>query len=121
MWGDRNRKDSTGQAQTQYPITLIDRDGKTRNGRILEVKGFHGLQRIPVELATAGDIVCISGIDKLNISDTLCHPDRVEALPPLKVDEPTISMTFQVNDSPLRGKRVNTLPAETSRIDWIRS
>lgn len=93
-----------GKLKPSTPITLIDRDGKTRNGRILEVKGFHGLQRIPVELATAGDIVCISGIDKLNISDTLCHPDRVEALPPLKVDEPTISMTFQVNDSPFAGK-----------------
>jgi len=77
---------------------------KKRNGRVLEVKGYHGLQRVVVEQATAGDIVCITGIEKLNISDTLCDPANVEALPPLTVDEPTVSMTFQVNDSPFAGK-----------------
>lgn len=92
-----------GSLAPSTPVTVIDREGKTRNGRVLEVKGFNGLQRVPVEQATAGDIVCISGLDKLNISDTLCAPGSVEALPPLKVDEPTVSMTFQVNDSPFAG------------------
>ncbi len=95
---------SRGKLNPSTPVTVIDRDGNTRNGRVLEVKGFMGLQRIGVNEASAGDIVCISGVDKLNISDTLCSPDVVEALPPLKVDEPTITMTFQVNDSPFAGK-----------------
>ncbi len=93
-----------GKLGTNQPVTVVDRDGKTRNGRVLEVKGYHGLNRVIVEEATAGDIVCISGIDKLNISDTLCDPQNVEALPALSVDEPTVSMTFQVNDSPFAGK-----------------
>ena len=65
--------------------------------------GYHGLERIEVETAEAGDIVCVTGIDALNISDTLCDPAAAEALPPLSVDEPTVSMTFQVNDSPFAG------------------
>ncbi len=85
-------------------VVIIDKDGKTRKGRVLEVKGFHGLTRVPVEQAAAGDIVCISGLDTLNISDTLCNPEAVEALPALKVDEPTVSMTFQVNNSPFAGR-----------------
>ena len=66
--------------------------------------GYHGLDRIEVPMAQAGDIVCITGIDALNISDTICDPQNVEALPPLSVDEPTVSMTFQVNNSPFAGK-----------------
>jgi GTP-binding protein len=66
--------------------------------------GHLGLERVEVEEATAGDFVCITGLDQLNISDTICHPDAVEALPPLVVDEPTVSMTFQVNNSPFAGK-----------------
>ena len=66
--------------------------------------GYHGLDRIDVEDAQAGDIVCITGIDALNISDTICDPNNVEALPPLTVDEPTVSMTFQVNNSPFAGR-----------------
>ncbi len=93
-----------GTLKTNQQVTVLDRDGKKRNGRVLEVKGYHGLQRVVVEQATAGDIVCITGIEKLNISDTLCDPNNVEALPPLTVDEPTVSMTFQVNDSPFAGK-----------------
>lgn len=93
-----------GTLKTNQPVTVIDRDGAKRNGRVLEVKGYHGLQRVVVEEATAGDIVCITGIEKLNISDTLCDPQNVEALPALSVDEPTVSMTFQVNDSPFAGK-----------------
>ena len=66
--------------------------------------GYHGLERVEVDVAEAGDIVCVTGIDALNISDTLCNPDAPENLPPLSVDEPTVSMTFQVNDSPFAGK-----------------
>lgn len=93
-----------GKVKTGMDVQVIDIEGKTRKGRILEVKGFQGLQRVNVPDASAGDIVCISGIDALNISDTLCDPSAVEALPPLTVDEPTVSMTFQVNDSPFAGR-----------------
>ena len=93
-----------GKLKPGTDVQLIDIKGKTRKGRVLEVKGFHGLQRVAVTEATAGDIVCISGIDGLSISDTLCDPSAVEALPALSVDEPTVSMTFQVNDSPFAGK-----------------
>ncbi|MDO5651599.1 MAG: translational GTPase TypA [Moraxella sp.] len=93
-----------GSVNTNTPVTVIDKDGKTRNGRILKIMGYHGLERIDVDSATAGDIVCVTGLDALNISDTICDPKAVEALPPLSVDEPTVSMTFQVNDSPFAGK-----------------
>ena len=93
-----------GKLKPGTDIQLISADGKTRKGRLLEVKGFHGLNRVTVEEASAGDIVCVSGIEGLNISDTLCAVGHVEALPPLTVDEPTVSMTFQVNDSPFAGK-----------------
>jgi GTP-binding protein len=93
-----------GRVRTNMPITLIDRRGKTRNGRIGQVLGFLGLERIEVPEAQAGDIIAFTGIDKLNISDTLCDPAAVEALPPLTVDQPTVSMTFQVNTSPFAGK-----------------
>jgi GTP-binding protein len=92
-----------GKLKPNTAVVVVDREGKRRNARILEVKGFNGLQRVEVNSAEAGDIVCITGIDKLNISDTLCDPAEVEALPPLTVDEPTVSMTFQVNDSPFAG------------------
>lgn len=85
-------------------VTILDREGNKRNGRILQVLGYLGLDRQEVEQANAGDIVAISGIETLNISDTLCDPQCVEPLPELTVDEPTISMTFQVNDSPFAGK-----------------
>ncbi len=93
-----------GKVRTNMPVTLIDREGKTRNARVGQVLGFLGLERTEVAEAQAGDIIAFTGIDKLNISDTLCHPDRVEALPALSVDEPTVSMTFQVNNSPFAGK-----------------
>lgn len=85
-------------------VSVIDGEGAARNGRILKVMGYHGLERIDVESAEAGDIVCVTGIDGLNISDTICDPAHIEALPALSVDEPTVSMTFQVNDSPFAGK-----------------
>ena len=93
-----------GRIKTNTAVTLIDKDGKKRNGRILQILGYMGLDRVEVPEAQAGDIVCITGMEGLNISDTLCSPDKVEALPELSVYEPTISMTFQVNNSPFAGK-----------------
>ena len=92
-----------GTVKKGQQVTLISREGKERKGKILQVMGYQGLERIEVETASAGDIVCITGIEALQISDTICDPTRVEALPPLEVDEPTISMTFQVNTSPFAG------------------
>ncbi|WP_218814066.1 translational GTPase TypA [Rickettsiella endosymbiont of Dermanyssus gallinae] len=93
-----------GTAKANMPVTLIDSEGKTRPARILQVLGYRGLERVEVDQAEAGDIVAATGIDKLNISDTLCDPNQVEALPALTVDEPTMSMTFQVNNSPFAGQ-----------------
>jgi GTP-binding protein len=92
-----------GQVQTNMPVTIIDREHKTRQGRILQVLEYLGLDRSEVPVASAGNIVAITGIDGLKISDTLCDPSCVEALPALSVDEPTVSMTFQVNTSPFAG------------------
>ncbi len=93
-----------GKVKTNTQVTIVDREGNKRNGRILQVLGFHGLERVEVPEAQAGDIIAFTGIEELNISDTLCDPKAVEALPPLSVDEPTVSMTFQVNNSPFAGK-----------------
>ncbi len=93
-----------GKLKTNEQVVVVDRDGKTRRGRVLQVMGYRGLERFEVEQAEAGDIVCITGIDKLNISDTICSPDKPEAMVPLSVDEPTVSMSFQVNDSPFAGQ-----------------
>ncbi len=93
-----------GRVKTNTPITLISADGSTRNGRMLQILGHHGLERVEMPEAAAGDIIAFTGIDKLKISDTLCDPNSVEALPALTVDEPTLSMTFQVNTSPFAGK-----------------
>jgi GTP-binding protein len=93
-----------GKLSPNNQIVVVDSEGGTRKGRILQVMGYMGLERVDVDTAEAGDIVCVTGIEGLNISDTLCDPDTPEALPPLSVDEPTVSMTFQVNDSPFAGK-----------------
>lgn len=93
-----------GTMKTNEPVVVVSANGKQRKGRVLTVMGYHGLERIEVDKAQAGDIVCITGVEGLNISDTLCNPAHPEALPPLSVDEPTVSMTFQVNDSPFAGK-----------------
>ncbi len=92
-----------GIINRNMPVTIASVDGKNRNGKVLNVMTYHGLDRVDAEQAEAGEIICITGIDGLNISDTICTPDAIEALPPLSVDEPTISMTFQVNDSPFAG------------------
>jgi GTP-binding protein len=93
-----------GRISPNTQVTVVDREGASRNGRVLQVMGYLGLERVDVEEAEAGDIVCITGIEGLHISDTLCDPAAVEVLPPLTVDEPTVSMTFQVNDSPFAGR-----------------
>jgi GTP-binding protein len=85
-------------------VVVVDASGNQRKGKVLQVMGHMGLERVETDRAEAGDIVCITGIDGLNISDTLCDPAVPEALPPLSVDEPTVTMTFQVNDSPFAGK-----------------
>ena len=93
-----------GQVKVNDNVSVINKDGKISNGKILQILGFLGLQRFEKQEASAGEIVMFSGIDGIKISDTVCHPQGVEALPPLVVDEPTISMTFQVNNSPFAGK-----------------
>ena len=93
-----------GRMKPNMQVIVAGSDGSIRKARILQVTGYDGLERVDVEEAQAGDIVCITGIDKLNISDTICDPEAVEILPPLSVDEPTVSMTFQVNDSPFAGR-----------------
>ncbi|MGH1485621.1 MAG: translational GTPase TypA [Cellvibrionaceae bacterium] len=93
-----------GTLKANQQVVIHSADGKERKGKVLNVKGYLGLDRVDVEEAKAGDIVCINGIDGLSISDTLCDPDNVEALPALTVDEPTVSMTFMVNDSPFAGQ-----------------
>jgi len=93
-----------GQIKTNTAVTLINKENEKRNARVLQILGFKGLERIEVPQAQAGDIIAFTGIDDLKISDTLCSPDHVEALPPLSVDQPTVSMTFQVNNSPFAGK-----------------
>ncbi len=93
-----------GTLSPNQQVVVVDINDKRRKGKVLQVMGYLGLERIEATQAKAGDIVCITGIDKLGISDTLCDPDRVEAMTPLTVDEPTVSMTFQVNDSPFAGQ-----------------
>ena len=92
-----------GQIQANSKIIVGSSDGKQRSAKILQIFGFHGLDRIELKQAQAGDIIAFTGIDNLQISDTLCHPETVELLPPLSIDEPTVTMTFQVNNSPFCG------------------
>ena len=93
-----------GRVRRNMPVTLVKRDGDEHREKIGQVFGFLGLQRIEVEEASAGDIIAVAGIEAPNVSDTLCDPEHVEPLPPLAVDEPTVSMTFQVNTAPFAGR-----------------
>ncbi len=93
-----------GTVATNKAVTLIGADGETRSGRVLQVLSSRGLERVQVDRAGAGDIIAVTGIENLRISDTLCDPGVVEALPALTVDEPTVSMGFQVNTSPFAGR-----------------
>jgi GTP-binding protein len=93
-----------GRVERNTPVVAVDREGNTRRTRILSILGYHGLDRVERPWAAAGDIVCVTGVDGIGISDTLCAPDHVEALPALVVDEPTLTMMFCVNTSPLAGR-----------------
>ncbi len=109
-----------GKVRTNMPVAIVDRDGKKRNGRVLQVLGFMGLERREVPEAEAGDIIAISGIEALSISDTVCAVDTPEGLPVMTVDEPTISMTFQVNNSPFCGKEGKFLTSRQIRERLLR-
>ena len=93
-----------GSVKPNARVIVIDKDLKERKAKILQVLGHHGLERVEIEEAKAGDIICITGVEALNISDTLCDPEHINPMPPLTVDEPTVSMVFQVNDSPFCGQ-----------------
>jgi GTP-binding protein len=93
-----------GTVRRNMNVLVMKHDGDQHKARIGQIFGFLGLQRVEVESAAAGDIVAVTGIEAPNVSDTLCDPDQPEALPPLTVDEPTVSMTFQVNTSPFAGR-----------------
>ncbi|EQB2599304.1 translational GTPase TypA [Aeromonas salmonicida] len=95
---------SRGRVKTNQQVTVIGADGKTRTGKVGQVLGYLGLSRTEVVDAQAGDIIAITGLGELKISDTICDNSAVQALPPLSVDEPTVNMTFQVNTSPFAGK-----------------
>ncbi|MEN9584486.1 MAG: hypothetical protein RLZZ616_1492 [Pseudomonadota bacterium] len=95
---------SRGRVKTNQQVTVVGADGKTRTGKVGQVLGYLGLSRTEVVDAQAGDIIAITGLGELKISDTICDNGAVEALPPLSVDEPTVNMTFQVNTSPFAGK-----------------
>jgi GTP-binding protein len=106
-----------GVAKPNMAVKIVGADGKVRSGRMLQVLSFVGLERVEATSAEAGNIVAITGIDPLSISDTICDPNAVEALPPMTVDEPTISMMFQANSSPFSGKEGKFV---TSRNIWDR-
>ena len=93
-----------GSVKPNARVIVVDKDLKERKAKILQVLGHHGLERVEIEEAKAGDIICITGVEALNISDTLCDPEHINPMPPLTVDEPTVSMVFQVNDSPFCGQ-----------------
>jgi GTP-binding protein len=104
-----------GVIKPNMPLIIVNREGVERRGRMLQVFGFHGLDRVEVQEARAGDIIAFTGVEKLEISDTLCHPDAVEAMTPLTVDEPTVTMTFQVNNSPFAGREGKFLTSRQIR------
>jgi len=106
-----------GSVSTNQQVKVVANDGTQRSGKVMQVLGFNGLERNEVKEASAGDIIAITGIDKLHISDTLCDPACIEPLPALTVDEPTISMSFQANSSPFAGKEGKYV---TSRNIWDR-
>ena len=106
-----------GSVKPNMQVKVVDTEGQQRSAKVLQVLGFHGLQRVETDSAYAGDIVALTGIENLHISDTICDPAQVEPLPALSVDEPTISMTFQPNTSPFAGRDGKYI---TSRNIWDR-
>jgi GTP-binding protein len=109
-----------GRVRPNQAICVVDCDGRERNARILQVLGFHGLKRVEVDEAQAGDIIAVTGVEDLQISDTLCDRANPEALPALTVDEPTISMTFRVNNSPFAGREGKYLTSRQLRERLLR-
>ncbi len=93
-----------GSISAKSPVMIVNREGTIRSGRVLQIFGFYGLDKVEISHANAGDIVAVTGVENLAISDTLCSPEQVQALPSLSVDEPTVRMNFQVNSSPFAGK-----------------
>ncbi len=104
-----------GSVQVGMPVRIVDNEGNIRNGKFAELFGYHGLERVSIEEAHAGDIIAFSGFDPLNISETICDPNHPEPLPALSIDEPTVSMTFQVNNSPFVGKEGKLLTSRQIR------
>ncbi|MCL5261406.1 MAG: translational GTPase TypA [Gammaproteobacteria bacterium] len=104
-----------GKLKRNMQVKVIDRDNQIYSGRILQILGFLGLERYEIPEASAGDIVAISGIENIKISDTICDPEHVEALPPLAIDEPTVHMTFEVNTSPFAGREGKYLTSRQLR------
>jgi GTP-binding protein len=109
-----------GRLARNTPVVVVDRNGRTRKARVLAVLGYHGLERIEREEAGAGDIVCVTGVEEIGISDTICAPEHVEALPPLTVDEPTLTMMFCVNTSPFAGRDGSFLTSRQLRERLLR-
>ncbi|WP_028487386.1 translational GTPase TypA [Thiomicrorhabdus chilensis] len=104
-----------GSCQVGMAVSIVDAKGNIRKGKMGEIFGYHGLERMNVDEAHAGDIIAFAGFDPLNISETICDPNHPEALPALTIDEPTVSMTFQVNDSPFVGKEGKLLTSRQIR------
>jgi GTP-binding protein len=104
-----------GEVVRNMPVIVVDREGKQRKTRVQTILGYRGLERIELETAGAGDIVCVTGVDGVSISDTICAPEKVEAMPPLEVDEPTLTMNFLVNTSPFAGKEGDYLTSRQLR------
>lgn len=104
-----------GSATPGTRVTVIDSNGEQRSAKILSIQANRGLERIDLLSADAGDIVCITGIDNVGVSDTLCDPAAVEAMPALVVDEPTLTMTFRVNNSPFAGQEGTFLTSRQIR------
>ncbi len=104
-----------GRVERNQQVVVVDREGQERKAKVMAVKGYRGLERVEQDSAGAGDIVCITGVADVGISDTICSPERVEALPALTVDEPTLSMMFCVNNSPLAGKEGKYLTSRQLR------
>jgi len=109
-----------GRVRPNTPVVVVDREGRRRPGRVLQVLRSRGLERVEAPAAEAGDIVALTGVDDVGASDTLCDPDAVEALPPLSVDAPTVRMTFQVNTSPLAGREGRFLTSRQIRERLLR-
>ncbi len=111
---------SRGAVERNTPVIVVDREGKSRKARVLSVLGYRGLEKIERERAAAGDIVCVTGVDNISISETICAPEKVEALPPLSVDEPTLTMLFCVNTSPFAGREGDYLTSRQLKERLLR-